>query len=339
MVAGDLPALLREIADAQVRFCLAADTPVRSCYEAGRDGFWLHRWLTAQGITNQVVDASSIEVPRRARRAKTDRLDVVKLLSLLQRAAAGEVKVWSVVHVPSVEAEDARHLVREIETVHTTWTAQRNRMQGLLAAHGIRVPLTRRFLETLATVRTGDGRPVPDGLRARLEREWAYYLVLEQRQRALADERARLLAEGQTRVAAVARQLVQLRGIGELGATLFSAELFGTRTFANRREVGALTGYAPVPYRSDQSVADQGISRRGRAALRRVATQIAWCWVRWQPKSTLTLWFDQRFRTAGKRARRIGIVAVARKLLIALWRYSAHGVIPDGAELKPSPVA
>jgi transposase len=339
IAAGDLAALLREIADAKVRFHLAADTPVRSCYEAGRDGFWVHRWLAQQSITNQVVDSSSIEVPRRARRAKTDRLDVTKLLSQLQRAAAGEPKVWSVVQVPSVEAEDARHLMREIETVHATWTAQRNRIQGLLAAHGVRVALTPRFLETVARAQTGDGRPLPPGLRARVEREWAFYVLLDERQRVLADARAQLIAEGETRVAEVARHLVRLRGIGDTGAALFSAELFGTRTFTNGRQIGALTGYAPLPYRSDQSVADQGISRRGRGALRRVATQIAWCWVRWQPTSALTRWFEQRFGAAGKRARRIGIVAVARKLLIALWRYSAHGVIPDGAELKATSVA
>jgi transposase len=329
--AGDLDAVVREIADAKVRFHLAPATPVRSCYEAGRDGFWLHRWLLAQGIANVVVDSSSIEVNRRKRRAKTDGLDVRKLLSQLQRWAAGETKAWSVVRVPTVEAEDARHLVREIETVHAEWTAQRNRIQGLLAAHGASLALTRHFLEDVATAQTGDGRPLPPGLRGRLGREWAYYQTLDQRQRDLAAERTRLIAEGETRVAAVARQLLELRGIGEISAALFSAELFGTRTFKNGREVGALSGYAPVPYRSDQSVADQGISRRGRAALRRVATQVAWCWVRWQPTSVLTQWFHTRFGTAGKRARRIGIVAVARKLLIALWRYSAHGVLPEGA--------
>ena len=253
---------------------------------------------------------------------------------MLLRAASGEHKVWSVVQVPSVEAEDARQLVREIESVQAAWTAQRNRMQGLLAAHGAVVPLTRGFLDRLADAQTGDGRPLPAGLRARLAREWAFYQVLEARREALAAERVRLLAEEQTRVAEVARRLAELRGIGDTSAVLFSAELFGTRTFNNGREIGALSGYAPVPYRSDRSVADQGISRRGRAALRRVGTQVAWCWIRWQRKSALTQWFHARFATAGKRARRVGIVAVARKLLIALWRYSAHGVIPDGAELK-----
>jgi transposase len=335
VAAGDLTAVIHEIADAKVRFHAAADTPVRSCYEAGRDGFWLHRWLAARGIDNLVVDSSSIEVNRRKRRAKSDRLDAAKLLSLLQRWAAGEKKVWSVVHVPSVEAEDARQLVREIETVHATWTAQRNRLHGLLAAHGAVVPFTQRFADALATTTTGDGRPLPPGLRARLRREWAAYQTIDQRLGELEALRAQVIAADKSRMAQVARQLMTLKGVGEIGALVFSAELLGTRTLHNRREVGALTGFAPVPYRSDQRVVDQGISRGGRAALRRVATQVAWCWLRYQPTSALTQWYQRRFGAAGKRARRVGIVAVARRLIIALWRYVTQGVIPDGATLKP----
>jgi transposase len=335
IAARDLAAVEREIADARLRFHLPPDTPVRSCYEAGRDGFWLHRWLTARGIANLVVDSSSIEVNRRQRRAKTDRLDTVKLLALLQRWAAGETKVWSVVHVPSIEAEDARHLVREIETVQGMWTAQRNRLHGLLAAHGIVVPLTTRFAEGLASTRTGDGRELPPGLRARLLREWTAYQTIDQRLGELEALRAQLLAEDESRMAQVARQLMTLKGVGEIGAVVFSAELLGTRTLHNRREVGALTGFVPVPYRSDQRVVDQGISRAGRAALRRVATQVAWCWLRYQPTSALTQWYHRRFGSAGKRARRVGIVAVARRLIIALWRYVTHGVLPEGAAVKP----
>jgi transposase len=337
VAATDLSAVLREIADAKRRFDLPGEAVVLSCYEAGRDGFWLHRWLTARGISNLVVDSSSIEVNRRKRRVKTDRVDTTKLLALLQRWAAGERKVWSVVHVPSVEAEDARQLVREIETVHALWTAQRNRLHGLLAAHGVAVPLTKRFADALAATSTGDGRPLPPGLRARLLREWAAYQAMDQRLATLAALRAQLIAEDDSRMAQVARQLLTLKGVGDVGAVVFSAELLGTRTFRNRREVGALTGFAPVPYRSDQRVMDQGISRGGRAAVRRIATQVAWCWVRYQPASALTQWYHRRFGAAGKRARRIGIVAVARRLIIALWRYVAHGVIPDGAVMKAQP--
>jgi transposase len=335
ITARDLAAVEREITEAKKRFHLPPDTPVRSCYEAGRDGFWLHRWLVGQGVSNLVVDSSSIEVNRRTRRAKTDRLDAAKLLALLQRWAAGETKVWSVVHVPSIEAEDARQLVREIETVHATWTAQRNRIQGLLAAHGVALPLTKRFAEALAQTHTGDGRPLPPGLRARLLREWTAYLTIDQRVSELEALRAQLIVEDESRMAQVARQLMMLKGVGEIGAVVFSAELLGTRTLHNRREVGALTGFAPVPYRSDQRVVDQGISRGGRAALRRIATQVAWCWLRYQPTSALTQWYYRRFGAAGKRARRVGIVAVARRLIIALWRYVTHGVLPDGAAVKP----
>jgi transposase len=333
VAAKDLSAVVREIADAKRRFDLPAESGVVSCYEAGRDGFWLHRWLTDRAIPNLVVDSSSIEVNRRQRRAKTDRLDVAKLLAMLQRWVVGETKVWSVVHVPSVEQEDARQLVREIETVQGAWTAQRNRLHGLLAAHGVAVPLTARFAERLATAQTGDGRPLPPGLHTRLRREWAAYETIDQRLGELEALRAQLLAEDESRMAQVARQLVTLKGIGAIGGVLFSAELLGTRTFRNRREVGALTGFAPVPYRSDQRVVDHGISRGGRAAVRRVATQVAWCWLRYQPTSALTQWYHRRFGAAGKRARRIGIVAVARRLIIALWRYVAHGVIPEGATL------
>jgi transposase len=335
IAARDLAAVTREIADAKARFHLPTETPVQSCYEAGRDGFWLHRWLIAQAIRNVVVDSSSIEVNRRQRRVKTDRVDTGKLLSLLQRWAAGETKVWSVVHVPSIEAEDARHLVREIETVHATWTAQRNRLHGLLAAHGVVVPLTRRFAAVLETAPTGDGRPLPPGLRARLLREWVAYQTIDQRLGELEALRAQVIVDEESRMAQVARQLMTLKGVGEIGAVVFSAELLGTRTFHNRREVGALTGFVPVPYRSDQRVVDQGISRGGRASVRRVATQVAWCWLRYQPTSALTQWYQRRFGAAGKRARRVGIVAVARRLIIALWRYVAHGVIPEGAGLKP----
>lgn len=333
--AGDLAAVARELETATRRFGLAAATPVVSCYEAGRDGFWLHRWLEAQGVRNVVVDSSSIEVSRKARRAKTDRLDAQKLVALLVRWAGGERKVWSVVHVPSAAAEDARQLTREIATVQRDRTRVRNRMFGLLATQGVRLPVDARVDDALTTVRTGDGQPFPAALRARLQRDAALLRTIEARLAALEAARDAELVAAQTRVAAVARQLMQLKGIAETGSTVFSAELFGTRTFQNGRQLGALTGLVPVPYRSDQRVADQGISKAGRAELRRVGIQIAWGWVRWQPTSALTQWFTRRFAGAGGRARRIGIVAVARKLLIALWHYVEHGVLPAGAVLKP----
>lgn len=336
IAAGDLAALEREILAAKVRCGVELTAPVQSCYEAGRDAFWLHRWLVAYGIANVVVDSSSIEVSRRARRAKTDRLDAGKLLQLLLRWAGGEPRVWSVVHVPTPEAEAARQLTREIATVRADRTQVRNRVLGLLATQGIRCTLTRSFLAHLATLQTGDGRPLAAAWQARLAREWAHLQAIETRLAALCADRDAAIAAGADRVTQVAQQLAQLRGIGETSAALFSAELFGTRTFANGRQLGALTGLVPVPYRSDQRVQDQGISKAGRAELRRVSVQVAWCWLRWQPDSALAQWFTRRFAAAGGRSRRIGIIALARKLVIALWRFVAHGVVPDGAQLTPA---
>jgi len=335
IAAGDLAALEREIAMARARFGLAADAPVRSCYEAGRDGFWLHRWLVGRTIGNLVVDSSSIEVKRRARRAKTDRLDVGKLLQMLMRDAAGEPRVWSVVHVPTPDAEAARQLTREWQTVRGDRTRIRNRLQGLLASQGIRAALTAKFVEHLRTWRTGDGRPLPEAFRARLMREWEQLQAIEARRATLEAARDAAITEERDRVATIARRLCTLRGVAEASAMLFSAELFGTRTFQNGRQVGALTGLVPVPHRSDQLVQDQGISKAGRGELRAMSIQVAWGWLRWQPDSALTQWFQHRFGKAGGRSRRIGIVAVARKLMIALWRFVEYGVIPEGAQLKP----
>jgi transposase len=336
IVAGDLSALTRELLTAKARFGLPLDAPVRSCYEAGRDGFWLHRWLEAQGIDNVVVDSSSIEVSRRARQAKTDRLDALGLLALLQRWARGERRALRVVHVPTPEAEAARQLTREITTVRIDRRAVRNRIQGLLIAQGIRCTVTRQFVERLTDLRTGDGRPLAGAWRDRLAREWTHLQALEDRLSTLQTIRDAAIVTAGDRVAQVAQRLCQLRGVAETSAAMFSAELFGTRTFANGRQIGALTGLVPVPYRSDQRVQDQGISKAGRTELRRVSIQLAWAWLRWQPDSALAAWFQRRFAAAGGRSRRIGIVAVARKLVIALWRFVAHGVVPDGAHLKPT---
>lgn len=334
ITAGDLVALEKEIVIAKTRFGLPLDAAVRSCYEAGRDGFWLHRWLISRGVENLVVESSSIEVNRRARRAKTDRLDVGKLLTLLLRWLGGERKAWSVVHVPSAEAEAQRQLTREIDTVREDRKRVRNRIQGVLATQGMQLALTGRFVEQLATAHTGDGRPLAAAYRTRLEHEWAHLEAIEARLAALTATRDHQIATGTDRVAIVARHLCTLRAVAETSAAVFSAELFGTRTFTNGRQLGALLGLVPTPYRSDQAVRDQGISKAGRGELRRMWLQIAWGWLRWQPNSALTQWFRRRFDAAGGRSKRIGIVALARKLAIALWRYVEHGVIPEGATLK-----
>jgi transposase len=332
--AGDLAALGWEIGQAKKRFGLAEATPVLSCYEAGRDGFWLHRYLVATGIENLVVDSASIEVNRRAKRAKTDRLDVRKLLSMLIRYHNGEKKVWSVVHVPSVEAEDKRHLHRELGTLKVDRTRHINRIKGLLAGQGVRMAVQGDFLERLERVRLWDGSPLPPGLQSRLRREYSCWQFVEGHIQELEAERAELLRTSSDPSVAQVRQLLRLRALGENSAWLFVMEFFGWREFRNRREVGSLAGLTSTPYQSGDEMQEQGISKAGNRSMRAMAIEIAWAWLRYQPQSKLSLWFVRRFAHGSKRVRKIGIVALARKLLVAVWRYLAFGEIPAGAQLK-----
>jgi len=332
--AGDLPALQAEIRLAKKRFGLPHTARVLSCYEAGRDGFWLHRYLLARGVENLVVDASSIEVPRRAKRAKTDRLDLGKLLTMLIRFDCGEKKVWSVVHVPSLEAEDKRHLHRELATLKTDRTRHINRIKGLLVGQGVRIPVKADFLERLESIRLWNGSPLPAGLRSRLEREYAGLQFVAQQIKELEAERKELIRTSTDPSVEKVRQLLRLRGIGDNSAWLYVMEFFGWRSFRNRREVGALAGLTPTPHQSGDESREQGISKAGNRPVRAMAIEIAWGWLRHQPHSDLSRWFQQRFGHGSKRMRKIGIVALARKLLVALWRYLEYGEIPAGAQLK-----
>lgn len=331
--ARDLKRLGEEIARAKTRFELAADTPVRSCYEAGRDGFWLHRALTAAGIRNVVVDPSSIAVDRRARRVKTDRVDATALLVQLIHAVAGDRRGWRELRVPSVQAEADRQLQREWDTVRDDRKRIRNRIHGLLATHGVEVPLTARFVTRLRTVQGWDGAALPGEYLARLEREWTHLQHVEARIAVLRRARRARVSSHEDVVARQTRTLAGLRGIGENGALTLTTELFAWRGFTNGRQIGAIVGLTPTPTRSDQTVVEQGISQSGNRRVRALSVELAWCWLRWQPKSALSRWFHTRFG-AHARARRIGIVAVARKLLIALWRYLDQGIVPEGAGLK-----
>lgn len=334
ITAADRAGLESEIKLAKERFGLPESTPVRSCYEAGRDGFWLHRYLQAQGIENLIVDSASIEVNRRAKRAKTDRLDVGKLVAMLIRYYGGEKKVWSVVHVPSVEAEDERHLHRMLMTLNAQRTRQINRLKGLLVGQGVHLGIGTDFLEQIKTLRLWDGSALPAGLSARLHREYALLGFVEEQVKELEAERRKVLRTSPTESVAKIRQLMQLRGIGENSAWLYVMEFFGWRHFRNRREVGGLAGLSPTPYQSGDETREQGISKAGSSPIRLMAIEIAWSWIRLQPKSALTLWYQKRFGEGSKRLRKIGIVALARKLLVALWRYLETGEIPAGAELK-----
>lgn len=336
--AGSVGLLAAEIARAKARLGLPADAPVISCYEAGRDGFWLHRYLIAQGITNYVVDSSSIEVDRRARRAKTDRLDLAGLSSLLARYAQGDRRAWRVVRVPSVAEEDARHLPRTLETLTQERTRVINRLKGLLATQGLQVRVDRGFLEQLAAARLWDGAPVPVGLQERLKQGWSQLQALEAQVRELKSTRTSRPPDVTTPTGRAIVQLQTLRAIGPIGAWVLATEIFGWRDIRNGRQLGALVGLAPAPYKSGETEHDQGITRAGNVHVRRVIVQLAWGWLHHQPTSALSVWYQRRFGSGGKRLRKIGIVALARKLLIALWRYFETGLVPDGAELKPTEV-
>jgi transposase len=332
--ARNIEAVREEIRKAKQRFGLPEEAPVISCYEAGRDGFWLHRWLVTQGVANCVVDSASIEVNRRHRRAKTDRLDVQKLLTMLLRHAAGERKVWSIVRVPSVEEEDRRQLHRALATAKQDRTRVINRIKGLLASHGLVMPPSGDFPQQLEHLRLWDGTPLPVGLRHRLDQEWEHVQALAQRIAQLEAERRAVLQTAEDAVTKKVQQLLMLKGIGINSAWVFVMEFFGWRAFRNRKEVGALSGLTPTPYASGNTAYERGIAKAGNAHVRAMAIEIAWGWLRFQPESALTQWYQQRFGHGSSRLRRIGIVALARKLLIALWRFVETGVLPDGAALK-----
>ena len=334
--AGAAARVLDEIASAKRHRGLAPTTRVVSCYEAGRDGFWLHRYLQAAGVENHVIDPSSIEVPRRARRAKTDRLDAGKLLALVLRMVGGERQMWRPVRVPSDAEEDARQVHRSLATVVSERARVVNRIKGVLVTQGVRVRVDQQFRARVAAVRRWDGTPLPPGLQHRLATLWAHWQHLTVAQRQLEQQRRALAAAGTSVVARQAAQLQRLRGI-DASAWVFASEAFAWRRFRNGRQLGAFLGLAPTPAASGTQHRELGISKAGHRHLRATAVQIAWGWVRWQPTSALSQWYRTRFATAGGRARRIGIVAVARKLVIALWRFVESGVLPEGAVLKPAP--
>lgn len=332
---GDREALQEEIAAAKKRFGLPEDARVKSCYEAGRDGFWLHRYLVSVGIDNIVVDSSSIEVNRRKRRAKTDSLDVGALLSMLVRFDYGERKIWSVVRVPSVQEEDRRQLHRELRTAKKERTRTTNRIKGLLASQGIRVKgrmdLSGKQLDEM---RLWDGQPLPAALKGRLEREWQHVLFLKKQIADWEAIRKSLLKGGKEPGIEKIQQLNKLQGIGIESSWVIVQELFGWRQFRNRRQVGSLIGLTPSPFNSGKTVREQGISKAGIRHVRAVSIELSWSWIRHQPKSKLTQWYMERFADGGPRARKVGIVALARRLMIDLWRFLEYGVVPEGAELK-----
>jgi transposase len=336
VAGGDGPALLEEIARAKKRFGLPAEARVVCCYEAGPDGFWLYRLLCAHGVECVVVDSSSIEVNRQKRRAKTDRLDVRALVRLLMRWVLGEEKVWRVVHVPDAVAEDRRHWHREIAALTEERTRLRNRVRGLLKSQGIDLRRGTRWKtlrDALAHQTLWDGSALGPLLQERLGRELERMALLDEQvrtvRRAMIQE---LKTVGETTgPVAMMQRLVQLRALGVQISRVLVMELFAWRDFTNRRQVGGCVGFNATPYQSGDTSREQGISKAGNVWVRRVLVQLAWSWVRLQPHSELTQWFTRRFAQGGRRQRARGIVALARKLLIALWRYVHGGEAPAGA--------
>ena len=331
VAAGDLPALWEAFTKTKRRFGLDPAAAVLTCYEAGRDGFWIHRELEKAGVRNLVVDAASIEVDRRQRRAKTDRLDAGRLLAQLQRWYGGERKALRTVRVPSVAAEDARRSHRELGRLRKERTGHSNRLRSLLVLHGIRLSVGVSFPQEVEKL----GEVLPAHLRAEMLREYERWQLVSQQIRALESEQHREVRQPSAeRHIHVIRQLSALRAVGEGSARVFACELFGWRDFDNPRQVGAVVGLTGTPYASGTLNHEQGISKAGNRRVRAVLIEIAWCWLRYQPESKLTKWFHTRF-TGSARLRRIGIVALARRLIIDLWRYVRDGVVPEGAQFKP----
>jgi transposase len=329
VAAGDHAVVLECIARAKARCGLPASARTHSCYEAGRDGWWLHRWLIQQGIDNIVVDSSSIEVNRHARRAKSDRLDGDKLLQMLLRHRRGE-RVWSVVHEPSAQAEDERRVHRELQRLTQEHTAHSSRIRSLLVLHNLRPAQVhgRAWAAWWATHQA----QLPPRLRAEIERECQRLELVHQQMREIEAHRHQELARNP-----LVSLLSRLRAIGTSSAWVLTKELFGWRQFDNRRQLAASLGLAPTSYASGDSRRELGISKAGNKWVRWLLVELAWRWLRLQPDSELTHWFNRRFAAGGKRMRRIGIVALARRLAVALWRYCSDGVIPAGATLKPLP--
>ncbi|HYA05239.1 MAG TPA: IS110 family transposase [Xanthobacteraceae bacterium] len=331
--AGDhdgLVALIEKMRERAAR-SLGSAPAVVSCYEAGYDGFWLHRRLTAAGIANFVFDPASIAVEQRGRRAKTDRIDGEVMLRTLMAYRRGEPRVVRVVRVPSAEHEDIRRGSRERQRLVTEQTAHINRIKALLKLLGLTAGDVRRrdWPSWLEAQRDWQGQPVPAHLRDELRREHARLLLVgEQLQAAVTA--AQPASPTAAQMAQRKAQLLRLKSLGPVFAGTLTAELF-YKDFRNRREVAAYCGLAPTPWRSGAMAREQGISKAGNRRVRHKAIELAWLWLRHQPGSALSAWFQRASANGGGRAKRIAVVALARKLIVALWRYLTTGLVPEGA--------
>jgi transposase len=308
------------------------------CYEIGYDGFWLARLMTARGIRTIVFDPASFLMPRRGRRAKTDRLDAEGMTRTLRTWLSGDREVATAVQIPSVEQEDVKRIERERKYLVEERISIVGRIKGLLALHGIWLTgkrIGKGLRVRLDAMRTGDGRPLAPFLRRDIERMLCHYDFVSQQIEEVVADRKEALADrsGGFPQAEKVQRLATLGAVGETTATVLVAEVYH-RTFQTRRQVASFVGLAPSPYASGETSRDRGISKAGTKLARQTLVELAWFWLRYQPNSKLSLWWHERFGGQGMRGRKVGIVALARKLSIALWRFVEEGVIPEGATLK-----
>jgi transposase len=334
---GDIAGLLKRFLELKerARRRMRRDFPIIVIQEAGLDGFWLHRVLEQEGIESHIVDPASIMTSRRRRRAKTDRIDGEALVRALLAHQRGEPRVCAMVRVPTPEEQDRRRVSRELKALTAERVRHVNRVKGLLFSQGISryEPLHRDRRARLEQLRTGDGRLLPDHLRRQVSRELdRLELLLEQIKTVAADRDALLASAAEDTVPTPAKVLLALKGIGpEFASVLWQEGLF--RHFDNRRQVAAYAGLVPTPWQSGSVDREQGVSKSGNPRLRTTMLQLAWLWLRHQPDSALSRWFHQRVGTNG-RIRKAMITALARKLLVAFWRYVTAGVVIEGATMK-----
>jgi len=336
---SDVSGLLRRFAELRRKAAARTgqDFPIIVIQETGLDGFWIHRVLQSEGIESHVVDAASILTSRRRRRAKTDRIDGETLVRTLMAFKRGEPRVCSMARAPTPEEEDRRRVSRERRTLVGERVRHANRIKGLLFAQGVfgYEPLRKGRRERLEALRTGDGRPLPVHLKAQIIRELDRLEVVLVQLKTVGVERDALLKQVTDAECSPPAMLMQLKGIGpETAAVLWSEGLF--RQFDNRRQLAAYAGLAPTPWQSGSIDHEQGVSKAGNPRLRTTMVELAWLWLQNQPASALSLWFHERVRRLGGRMRKTTIVALARKLLIALWRYTIAGVVIEGAVMKPA---
>jgi transposase len=335
--AGDIAALLARFSELKRKTSerTGKSFPIVVIQEAGLDGFWLHRVLQSEGLESHVVDPASIATSRRRRRPKTDRIDGEALLRALLAHKRGEPRVCAMVKAPTPEEEDRRRLCRERKVLIAERVKYVNRVKGLLFSQGVSgyEPLHRDRRQRLDSLQTGDGRPLPGHLRAQILRELDRLELLLKQIKAVEGERDALLVEQHVATPAPAAMLLDLKGVGpEFAAVLWSEGLF--RHFDNRRQVAAYAGLAPTPWQSGSVDHEQGVSKAGNPRLRTTLIQLAWLWLRNQPQSALALWFKERLSSNGGRLKKTLIVALARKLLVALWKYVTAGVVIEGAIVK-----